>query len=132
MSMAVAHVEDIFSREVVTQYPFEHERCRFVMAGTECHFGVDDDFIPGFGHVGVESAVYDTFVAYDDGLEVVFFPLFVPILVGIVVARPFDFGLDRQMADDFKQCRFGILVFGNVGAHAGSVGNKAVVTGFHQ
>ena len=127
-----SHVENMLTLEIMSQYPFEHKRCRFMMACPECHFGIDDYFVTNVGYIGMECTVYYAFVIDDDRLEIVFFPFLVPVLVGKMFASPVDFCIDRQIVDNLLQSRFGIFVFGNIGADTCCVGHKTVISGFGQ
>lgn len=78
---ATAHVEQRFSLKVGLQQFADDEAGGFVMSRSECHLRIDDDVVFRLRHVVVESAVDDTAVADDDGLEKVLLPFFVPVLV---------------------------------------------------
>ena len=52
-----------------------------MVSRAECHLRIDDDVIFSLGNIIVESAVDDTAVSDDDGLEEVLFPFFVPVFI---------------------------------------------------
>ena len=80
-----SHVEHLKVADVIVEQTPDHLRRRLVMSRTEGHLGVDAHVVVGLGHVAVEGGGDDTPGMFgrtdDDGLEIVLFPLLIPIAV---------------------------------------------------
>ena len=124
---AAAHVEYALALHVACEYCAQHVACGLVVACSECHFGVNEYVVFCFGHIGVECAVYYTVIAQYNGLEIVLFPLGVPVLalneLAVVCYCKARQGVRCHSAGN----AFGIVkCVGNVGRHAVLFGDKAL------
>ena len=75
------HIEQCFALQVTIQQFAYDEACCLVVPCAECHLRIDDDVIFCLWDIVVKSAVNDTTVSDNDGLEEVLLPFLVPVFV---------------------------------------------------
>src|SRR5690554_6450833 len=114
---AAAHIQHGFSFHFHLQQKGHDHRGGFVVSCSERHFGGDDDFHRDFWLGRMEGTAHHPFVFYYNGLKVVLFPSFIPVLVGDEFVRK---GKARVVPGQFQTRQFlsSKGCFGNVGQQA--------------
>lgn len=95
-----------------------------MVPGAEGHLGVDDDFVLGLGHVGVETAVDCYALADYDGTEIVLLPLGVPVAPLDKVVGDIQRAFDGEIGQGFLYGFFVVKLYGRVGCKSFAVSDK--------